>query len=159
MNIDPVECIKAQASIIEGRASNERLMEQGRQMVAQYPEMAGTVYSVLGSMAFSQYFYEATMESRFGVTAAKFDSRNSSKVVRLDTHRLTAMEEDVRYPIEDLRQGRDCTNRVPRYSMLAGKPIDHEEEGEHAARALFWQTYVGCIALVAIVSAAIKVLG
>lgn len=60
---------------------------------------------------------------------------------------------------EDYHQGRNATNPVPSFSMLAGKPIDSEEECEHAARALFWQSYVGCIALIALVSAAIKVLG
>lgn len=139
-----IDRIKLQDSIHSGRASNERLQEMGQQIIAQHPELANTVNGVLGSMAFSQSFFEVTMEHRFGVTAEKFDSRNSTKVVRIDTHRLTAMEENVSYPIEDLRQGRDCKNPVPKCSMYAGKPV--EVEGNEV-RAMFWQTYAAIVAL------------
>jgi hypothetical protein len=78
------------------------------------------------------------------------NTRNSTNVIWIDTsmHRCTAMEEDVSYPIEDLRQGRDCTNRVPRYSMLAGKPDQDDVDTE--ARAIFWQSYTATVALVAL---------
>lgn len=86
---------------------------------------------------------------------------NTPKVVFINTdlHRATLLDEDVSYPIEDLRQGRDATNPVPKFSMLAGKPIDDEEARENAARALFWQYYVGSLALIAVLFAAYKVFG
>jgi hypothetical protein len=47
-------------------------------------------------------------------------------------------EADVRYPLPDYRQGRDATNRVPPFSMLAGKP-DEFSEADGALRAMVWK--------------------
>lgn len=76
------------------------------------------------------------------MTTAKMPGRNSTNVVWINTelHRCTAMEEDVSYP-HDMRQGRDCQTPVPRYSILAGKPVEDEEEMDNAVRGLFWRTY------------------
>jgi len=47
----------------------------------------------------------------------------------------------------DYRQGRDAQNRVPAFSMLAGKPepSDHDDE----ACAAFWTVYLLSVALTA----------
>ncbi len=65
------------------------------------------------------------------------NTKNSTNVVRIDTHRLTAMEEDVRYPI-DMHQGRSATNPVPAISMLAGKPMERPSLSSLTRWALFW---------------------
>jgi hypothetical protein len=55
-------------------------------------------------------------------------ANTTGKSIWIDTtmHRCTAMEEDVRYPIEDYRQGRDSKTPVPPVSMYAGKPGDFD---------------------------------
>jgi hypothetical protein len=74
--------------------------------------------------------------------------RNSTNVVWIDTslHRCTQMEEDVSYPIEDLRQGRDSQTPVPAFSMFAGKPDQDDLDKE--TRAIFWRSYTATVALV-----------
>lgn len=74
------------------------------------------------------------------------NSKNSTNVVWIDTtmHRCTAMEEDVSYHPDDLRQGRDARNKVPAFSMLAGEP---EAPTDAEARAMFWTAYLLAVAL------------
>lgn len=54
---------------------------------------------------------------------------------------------------EDYHQGRDCQNRVPRVSPMAGKPRRSEED--NALRAGFWSFYAavlltaGCVVILA----------
>lgn len=57
----------------------------------------------------------------------------------------------LRRPTEDLRQGRDATNPVPRFSMLSGKPMATERSNE--VRGLFWRSYFYSIAGIAVCSA------
>lgn len=68
------------------------------------------------------------------MTIARMPGKNSHNVIRIDTHRLTAMEEDTSYPLETLRQGRDCKTPVSSFSMLAGKP-DQDDVKAHNDRA------------------------
>jgi hypothetical protein len=44
---------------------------------------------------------------------------------------------------EDYHQGRDCQNRVPRVSPMAGKPRRSEED--NALRAGFWSFYAAAL--------------
>lgn len=76
------------------------------------------------------------------------NTANSTRTVWVDTHRVTLAEyeADVRYPLETLSQGRDATNRVPPFSMLAGKP-DEFSEADGAFRATVWK--VIAVALIA----------
>lgn len=82
------------------------------------------------------------------------NTRNSTNVVWIDTHRVTLceMEADVSYHAEDLRQGRDAQNRVPAFSMLAGVPartaIDVARHNARA-RALRWILAVDALAFAA----------
>jgi hypothetical protein len=66
--------------------------------------------------------------------------------INTDLHRATLLDEDVRYPIEDLRQGRDCQTPVPKFSMLAGKP--DQDDVDDNTRAIFWRSYTATVALV-----------
>jgi hypothetical protein len=82
----------------------------------------------------------------------RYPVKNSTTAVWIDTsmHRATMCEMDanVRYPIEDMRQGRDSQTPVPRFSMLAGKPDQDDVDNE--ARAIFWRSYTATLALVAL---------
>jgi hypothetical protein len=78
---------------------------------------------------------------------ANWRSTNSPNVVFINTdlHRATLLDEDVSYPIEDLRQGRDCKTPVPAFSILAGEPQRTREDDDF--RAVFWQSYIAVVAL------------
>ncbi len=71
----------------------------------------------------------------------RYPLKNSTQVCWVDTHRVTLAEyeADISYNAEDLRQGRDATNSVPRVSMYAGKPI--EDPKLNKAALLFWGVY------------------
>lgn len=79
------------------------------------------------------------------------NTRNSTNVVWINTvtHRCTVMEEDVRYPLETMDQGRRATNPIPRYSVLAGKPV----QGADSVRGMFWRSYFYSVAGIAVCSA------
>jgi hypothetical protein len=66
----------------------------------------------------------------------RYPVKNSATVVWINTatHRCTAMDEDVAYPLETRNQGRDASNPVPAFSMLAGKP-DQSDVDAHNLRA------------------------
>lgn len=74
-------------------------------------------------------------------------NRNGGEQVNTLMHRCTLLDEDVRYPIEDYRQGRDSQTPVGRFSMLAGKPVDSEGLDKEA-RSLFWRGYAITLAWV-----------
>ena len=79
---------------------------------------------------------------------ANWRSTNTPNVVYINTdlHRATLLDEDVSYPIEDLRQGRDCKTPAPALSMFAGKP--DQDDVDSNTRAIFWRSYIATVALV-----------
>ena len=72
---------------------------------------------------------------------------NSHRTVWINTHRATLAEyeADMRYPLEDMRQGRDSRIPVPRFSMLAGKPSERQPRRDSDIRGLFWSAYIGAV--------------
>lgn len=67
----------------------------------------------------------------------RYPLKNSANVVWVDTsvHRCTVMEDTTSYSEATLTQGRDATNPIPRFSMLAGKPPTRAEVQRHNDRA------------------------
>lgn len=78
----------------------------------------------------------------------RYPVKNSATVVWINTatHRCTAMDEDVAYPLETRNQGRDASNPVPAFSMLAGKP--DQDDVDSTTRAIFWRSYTATVALI-----------